>query len=278
MTEQHGQLGVQVEYPRHYAPDVLYPIERRQGRAGLGMGAFCGRDVWNLWELSWLGSNGVPVVATGQLKVPADSPNMVESKSLKLYFNSLNQSQFDSPQAFQECVETDLARCIGTSVELSLYLPDNKSVALTESLETATTEVCIDQGTLIGDDFASALVALIKPEAASLEQHWVSHVFRSLCPVTGQPDWARIDVRVVGAEMDPNALLSYLVAYRNHGGFHEQCVEKIWTDLQRTGGFSEIEVLARFTRRGGIDICPYRVSANAAGKLEGLAKQRAFRQ
>lgn len=278
MTEQHGQLGVQVEYPRHYDPSVLHPIDRKQGRQGLGDGTFSGHDTWNLWELSWLREDGVPVVATGQLRVPADSPFMVESKSLKLYLNSLNQSRFADADGFKQCVEADLSACIAAPVDLELCLSGAGSDAELLPIEQGFAGKSIDQGKLVAHDFDAALSRLIHRDSSELEQHWVSEAFRSLCPVTGQPDWARIDIRVLGAEINPDALLSYLVAYRNHGGFHEQCVEKIWADLQRQGGFAELEVLARFTRRGGIDICPYRSSRSNGGRLKGLSRARAFRQ
>lgn len=273
MSEQHGQLGVQVEYPRDYSPDVLHPIDRQQGRSELVHSQFVGHDLWNLWELSWLGENGIPVVATGQLFVPADSPFMVESKSLKLYLNSLNLTRFGSPQAFQECVEKDLSQCIGAPVSLSL-----KSSRDVNPQPAASQAKCIDSGELISQDFDSALANLIADAELSQEQHWESHVFRSLCPVTGQPDWASIDLRCVGPSVNPDALLSYLVAFREHGGFHEQCVERIWSDLMRFGQFTELEVLARFTRRGGIDICPYRSSSEESGVLWDRSRQRAFRQ
>ena len=278
MSEQHGQLGVQVEYPHSYDPSVLHPIDRGLGRAELGGILFYGQDLWNLWELSWLREDGVPVIATGQLNVPADSPFMVESKSLKLYLNSLNQSRFSTPQGFQQCVESDVSACVGTDVELRFTLSEADAQAAGSAAGGFTEGQSIDGGQLIADEFDVALANLIRPDNGELEQHWVSEAFRSLCPVTGQPDWARIDVRAVGAEIDPDALLSYLVAYRNHGGFHEQCVEKIWTDLQNQGDFAELEVLARFTRRGGIDICPYRSGVEDGGPLKALARQRAFRQ
>ncbi|GAB3276912.1 NADPH-dependent 7-cyano-7-deazaguanine reductase QueF [Parahaliea aestuarii] len=248
-------LGRQVPVSEHYAPELLYPIPRRLARDALGIDAsalpFEGVDLWHAYELSWLDGQGRPVSRVGRFSVPAHSANLVESKSFKLYLNSLNQESFESDDEAVQRICTDLSAAAGAEVGLTLFAPDDPGLA-----GQALPGACLDDlpgRWRAGEPDASQLA---QGRAGAMEVH--THLLRSLCPVTGQPDWASVWIAMTGASVDGVSLLNYLLAYRNHQEFHEQCVERIFLDLQSACAPAELHVQAFYTRRGGLDITPFR--------------------
>lgn len=251
-------LGKATEYQSHYAPELLFPIPRQLKRSEIGIVdvalPFVGEDWWNAYELSWLNPKGKPVVAVGSFRVPADSPNLIESKSFKLYLNSFNQTSFPTTEAVSATMARDLSAAAGRPVEVSLQ-------AL--SAGPAAT-IGIPQGTLIDDldiacdRYQPAPELLATTSGEVVEETLYSHLLKSNCLVTGQPDWAMVVIRYRGRPIDRAGLLRYIVSFRNHNEFHEQCVERIFTDLQAHCQPEALAVHARYTRRGGLDINPFR--------------------
>lgn len=246
-------LGREVAYPRQYDPALLFPIPRAAGRQGLPLAGalpFVGHDRWHAYELSWLDARGKPVVATATLTVPASTPNLVESKSLKLYLNSLNGARFDAAEAARATIATDVSRAAGGPVEVAVGLPplsDAADAVAIDDLDVAIDRYGPPDPTLLdtaGDDIA--------------EETLRSALLKSNCPVTGQPDWATLDIAYRGPRIDRASLLRYLVSFREHAGFHEQCVEQIFVDLLARCRPQALSVEARYTRRGGLDINPWR--------------------
>jgi len=249
-------LGREVAYPRHYDPGLLFPIARTLGRAEIGIGdalPFIGHDRWHAYELGWLDGRGKPVVATATLTVPADSPNLVESKSLKLYLNSLNHTRFDSADAVRTRVIADLSASAGAPVDVVFALPAMAdAVQDGDSIDGLDVEIA-----RYGPPDASLLAA----DAGDIvEERLQSALLKSNCPVTGQPDWASLHVAYRGPRIDRVALLRYLVSFRDHAEFHEQCVERVFVDLLARCGCTALSVEARYTRRGGLDINPWRAT------------------
>lgn len=260
-----GVLGRAVDYPRQYDAGLLFPIARALGRAPLGIdeGAlpFIGNDRWHAYELSWLDARGKPRVATATITVPADTPNLVESKSLKLYLNALNATRFDSDAALRACIARDLAQAAGGAVDVAFGLPPFDAGGPGVSLDELDIE--LDH---YGPPRAEFLVA---DPRVSCAETLTSALLKSNCPVTGQPDWARVSIAYRGAHIDREGLLRYLVSFRDHAGFHEQCVERIFVDLLRHARPEALSVEARYTRRGGLDINPWRATPGHARPAAG---------
>jgi 7-cyano-7-deazaguanine reductase len=255
-------LGRQVDYPQSPDARVLFPIARSQSRSELGLDAhalpFTGTDIWNAYELSWLDARGKPRVAIGEIRVPADSPNLIESKSLKLYLNGYAQTRFEQPSALCADVARDLSAAAGATVEVALIeareFPSQKIAELPgASLDDLELEVA-DYGPPQPEHLR------VHAHARQVEEALTTQLFRSNCPVTGQPDWAALQIRYAGAPLDHAGLLRYLISYRNHCGFHEACVERIFTDITARCAPRALSVYARFTRRGGLDINPWRAT------------------
>jgi len=253
-------LGREVAYPRHYDPGLLFPIARTLGRAEIGIGAalpFIGHDRWHAYELSWLDTRGKPVVATATITVPGDSPHLVESKSLKLYLNSLNHTRFDDADAVRARVVDDLSQAAGADVDVVFGLPAMADVARDgTSIDSLDVEI-----TSYGPPDASLLVA---DAGEIVDEHLSSALLKSNCPVTGQPDWASLHIAYRGPRIDRAALLRYLVSFRDHAEFHEQCVERVFVDLLARCRPETLSVEARYTRRGGLDINPWRATPGHA--------------
>ncbi|HEX4854012.1 NADPH-dependent 7-cyano-7-deazaguanine reductase QueF [Arenimonas sp.] len=253
-------LGKAVEYGNDYDPSLLFPIARATQRAALGLGEelpFVGVDFWNAYELSWLDGRGKPRVALAEFRVQAASPNIIESKSFKLYLGSYAQARFSDTDALRAQLVRDLSEASGAPVSVVLTPASTNNTALIETLE----------GDLIDDlpieishygpprpDFLSS-----DPELKA-DEILVSHLLKSNCPVTGQPDWASVQIRYAGPRIARDGLLRYLVSYRNHSDFHEQCVERIFMDLMQHCAPTRLAVYARYTRRGGLDINPFRAT------------------
>jgi len=253
-------LGRNVDYPREYDAGLLFPIPRAQGRGALGIegGAlpFVGHDRWHAYEVSWLDRRGKPVVAALTFEVPAETPSLVESKSLKLYLNAFNATRFDDAAAVRELIARDLSRAAGgpVSVRDGVVAPETGSNAV----DLDTLDVAIE---CYGPPDASLLHA---DPSTAVEETLRSALLKSNCPVTGQPDWASVHVAYAGPRIDHAGLLRYLVSFRDHCEFHEQCVERVFTDLVARCAPQWLSVEARYTRRGGIDINPWRATPGIA--------------
>ena len=252
-------LGKSSAYVATYSPEQLFPIPRAPKWAELGLTAetlpYGGVDIWNCYELSWLLPSGKPVVAIGEFCIPADSPNIIESKSFKLYLNSLNQSVFQSRQALVDVMTRDLSAAAGKPVGVRLRTLDE----VAEEGIAALDGLCIDDLDVTIEDYDSPRPELLRSDSGrQIEERVYSHLLKSNCPVTGQPDWGTVVIEYRGAALDHGSLLAYLVSFRQHADFHEQCVERIFLDLQRVLTPDRLSVHARYVRRGGLDINPYR--------------------
>jgi 7-cyano-7-deazaguanine reductase len=252
-------LGRAAKYPERHDPALLFSIERAPQRALLGFdGAppFGGVDLWTAYELSWLDAAGKPQVAIATFAVPADSPRLVESKSVKLYLAGLNLTRFGAESDVAATLARDLGRAVGAAIEVTLTPPHGNG-----SLPYADLSgICIDALPIAVERYEPSPEALVTGGPMGSETLY-SRLFRSVCPVTGQPDYACVQVDYRGTRIDRAGLLRYLVSFRRHPGFHEHCVERIFTDVWRRCRPEALAVYARFTRRGGIDINPYRSSA-----------------
>lgn len=259
MTVENSQLGKDTNYPTTYQPEILFPISRAEAREQYAHvdGIYKGKDWWHVFEISWLNAKGIPQVAIGRITLPANSPNLIESKSLKLYFNSMNFTQFDSQQAFIATVEKDLSASAQAPVTLTLYQADELDIAQPQG-------ICIDDQEpdhLVNHPDASLLAFdQANNYEKSDEIQLYSHLLRSNCPVTGQPDWGTVFIRYQGKKPCYKSLLAYIISYRQHNGFHEQCVEQIFADIWQNLKPEKLMVYATYTRRGGLDINPCRVS------------------
>ncbi|MDN6859138.1 NADPH-dependent 7-cyano-7-deazaguanine reductase QueF [Pseudomonas sp. CAN2814] len=271
---EHSPLGKSSEYVSSYAPELLFPISRTTKWAELGLTAetlpYQGVDLWNCYELSWLTASGKPVVAIGEFAIPAQSPNIIESKSFKLYLNSLNQTAFDNADAVRAVMERDLSAAAGAPVGVRVRGLD----------EVASEGVAVIAGTCVDDlDVAVESYDHPRPEllrcddTRRVDEVLYSHLLKSNCPVTGQPDWGTLVVEYSGPALDAASLLAYVVSFRQHQDFHEQCVERIYLDLQRLLQPTRLTVYARYVRRGGLDINPYRSSEAVQPDNRRLVRQ-----
>lgn len=249
-------LGRDTGYPDQYDAAILCPIARRPSRESLGIEGntlpFYGEDIWNAYELSWLDPRGKPVVAQAEFRVPVDTPAIIESKSLKLYLNSLNQTRFESQRQVRDTLARDLSATAGGRV--AVKLSELSAVPIVELPGQSLDSLAIDVTEYrVNPDYLHAA-----DETADEQLH--SHLLRSLCPVTGQPDWASLLIVYRGPAIDHRGLLRYIVSYRQHRAFHEQCVERIFRDIHVRCRPQKLLVYARYLRRGGLDINPLRSS------------------
>lgn len=254
-------LGQDTDYPKAFDPSLLFAIPREQARQGIGLSAssapFVGYDEWTLYELAWRDTEGSPQMAMGLLSVPASSECIVESKSLKLYANSLYYQCFQSDEALVEQIQTDLNAALNTEVQFQLLELDNphgQPVRGNDDFQS------LDHFSVNPSQHAAARLCLSSKSALS-DQKYKTNRFRSLCPVTGQPDWASIYISLHANQIDQASLAQYLAGYSEHQGFHENCVERIYLELLEQFQPRHLCVAARYTRRGGIDINPVRASS-----------------
>lgn len=262
---EHSPLGRSATYPDQYDASLLFPLARAENRAALGLAEgdalpFTGEDEWHGYELSWLNARGKPVVAVGRFRLPADAPGLIESKSFKLYLNSFNQTRFASGEEVAATLERDLSAAVGGRVSVDLLTVDDDALTprrlpgeCIDELDIAISDYTPDPDHL-GVEGGSAA------DADIVEETLHSHLLKSNCPVTGQPDWGSVMVRYRGPKLDREGLLRYLVGFRLQQGFHEHCVEQIFTDLVAKAAPEELLVLARYVRRGGLDISPWRAT------------------
>jgi 7-cyano-7-deazaguanine reductase len=254
-------LGKPAAYATQRDAGLLFPIARAGERARLGYGEgelpFLGVDIWNAYEFSWLDARGKPRVALAEFRVPAESPNIIESKSFKLYLNSYAQTRVPDTDTLREWLCEDLSAAAGDTVSVQLGTPTSK-----ESLQLLQLEgELIDDLPITIDHYGPPKPELLygNPDAV-VEERLVTHLFKSNCPVTGQPDWASLQLHYEGPRLGRDGLLRYLVSFREHADFHEHCVERIFRDLLALPGMAKLSVYARFTRRGGLDINPFRTT------------------
>ncbi|MBZ1349470.1 NADPH-dependent 7-cyano-7-deazaguanine reductase QueF [Alcaligenaceae bacterium LF4-65] len=253
-------LGKITAYPSEYDPGLLFPIPRQTGRADLGVAQdglpFVGWDLWNAYEVSWLTPNGLPRVALLRVQVNALSTNIIESKSFKLYLNSLNQTRFSSSQLLLETLAKDLSAVCGNPVLLSLI----ESADFAEQRISEPTGICLDDQDVVIDCYTPDDSLLRSTSTEVVKQSVYSRLLKSNCPITNQPDWACVQIDYTGPQIDLRGLLKYIVSFRDHGGFHEHCVERIFTDIMQRCMPTKLSVYARYTRRGGLDINPWRAT------------------
>jgi len=262
-TPEHSPLGKDTAYADRYDPRLLFPIPRADKRAEIGIAEslpFHGVDVWNAYELSWLDLRGKPQVAMAEFRVPVASPHIIESKSFKLYLNGFAQERIADAPTLAAILLHDLSAAAGAVVGVQLLDARASTLPVVDldGLLLDDQDIAIDHYGPPDADFLQA-DTLATPVAETL----VSHLLRSNCPVTGQPDWGSVQIAYRGAPIDHAGLLRYLVSFRTHNEFHEQCVERIFVDLTQRCVPRQLSVYARYTRRGGLDINPFRSSVPA---------------
>lgn len=268
-------LGKQTEYISTYSPELLFPIARVDKWQEMGIEKaqlpFYGEDIWNAYELSWLDAKGKPIVMIGEFRIPCNSPNIIESKSFKLYLNSFNQMRHASADEVLELMRQDLSAAAGADVSVIL-----RQLTDMETLVTQTADYCIDdlevEASLYHPD-ANLLTLADEAEEQIVEEQLVSHLLKSNCPVTNQPDWGSVFIRYKGKQIDHAGLLKYIISFREHTDFHEQCVERIYIDIMRRCKPEALKVNARYVRRGGLDINPYRSSEDTVLPNNRLSRQ-----
>jgi 7-cyano-7-deazaguanine reductase len=261
-----SQLGRPVHYTDQYDPSLLYPIARAGKREEIGIAGappFFGADLWTSYELSWLNPRGKPQVAIGHFTIPCETPNIIESKSLKLYLGSFSGTVFASADAVRDRLRADLSEAVWrgapapSTIGVRLLLPelfDQEPVQELDGLSLDRLDIECTQYTPAPELLKSAV------DEQPVEEVLTSNLLKSNCLVTGQPDWGSIQIRYAGPQIEQGGLLRYLVSFRNHNEFHEQCVERIFMDLWRRCRPTRLAVYARYTRRGGLDINPLRTS------------------
>jgi len=264
-------LGKTTEYISEYAPELLFPIARSEKRDELKSEflQFTGADIWNAYELSWLNNNGLPQVAIAEFSVPSNSSHIIESKSLKLYLNSFNQTKFEDQSQVISTIATDLSIAANAEVKVKLFKPDDDEYFGVKKLEGE----CLDLQSIEVNDYS------YKPEYldtahsdTQVSEVLVSHLLKSNCLITSQPDWASVQIKYRGKKICHEGLLRYLVSFRSHNEFHEQCVERIFSDIKEYCQPERLTVYARYTRRGGLDINPWR--SDYENQLENIRLSR----
>ncbi len=283
---EQSRLGQVTAYPDQYDASLLFPIARAPKRHELGICGevpFLGADMWSAFELSWLNLRGKPQVALAHFTVPCESPNIIESKSFKLYLNSFNNTRFAGVEAVKARLRADLSEAVwrhpagtpgqplASSIGVSVLLPelfDREPVHELDGLSLDRLDIECSHYTP-----APELLTVLAGQAPVTEV-LTSNLLKSNCPVTGQPDWGSVQISYSGAPIEQEGLLRYLVSFRNHNEFHEQCVERIFMDLWRRCQPVRLAVYARYTRRGGLDINPFRTSyAQALPANTRMARQ-----
>jgi len=269
---KHAPLGKQSSYISHYQPGLLFPISRASKRDEIGISSalpFYGNDIWNAFEVSWLNAKGKPIVGAAEFFFPCESPNIIESKSFKLYLNSLNNTSFNSFAEVKKILARDLSEAAGAVVSVKLFPLSHAAVNIAQQFDG----ICLDDLDIACDTYTT------QPEYLATENNAItetlhSDLLKSNCLVTGQPDWGSLQITYTGKQINHAGLLKYIVSFRNHNEFHEQCVERIFMDVMTHCQPEKLFVYARYTRRGGLDINPYRANYS----LNDIENQRLFRQ
>ncbi len=257
-------LGRTTEYCSEYNPNLLQGVPRSLNRNDLSLTAahlpFVGEDVWYGYELSWLNAKGKPVVAVAEFRFLCTSPNIIESKSFKLYLNSFNQSKFSTIEEVEQLLSKDLSLVAGAQAQVMLFHVEScPALAIKHSDKSI---ICIDEADVTIDGYQYQADLLSQAQKAGsgkiITQQLVSHLLKSNCLITNQPDWASVYISYKGKVLNHDVLLKYLISFRQHNEFHEQCVERIFCDLKKHCQLEQLTVFARYTRRGGLDINPFR--------------------
>lgn len=268
------KLGQKTEYASQYDRTLLQPVPRALNRDGLGITESqpftIGADIWTAYEISWLNEKGLPQVAIADIYLDYQSQNLIESKSFKLYLNSFNQSKFTDFNAVQNTMQRDLSECAQGEVKVRL-----NPLAFYDAQKIDTLKGdCIDEQDIEITSYefnADWLKDCVSDEI--VEEHLVSHLLKSNCLITNQPDWGTLQIHYVGKKIDREKLLRYVVSFRQHNEFHEQCVERIFCDLMQYAKPEKLTVYARYTRRGGLDINPFRSNFETLPENLRLARQ-----
>lgn len=270
------KLGQQTYYVDQYDPTLLQGVPRKLNRDQLGITQTQpfsqGGDLWTAYEVSWLNPKGVPQVAIADIYLDFRSEHLIESKSFKLYLNSFNQTKFDDFAQVQHILEQDLAKCAKGNVTVQL----NSLSHYTQQPISAFTGQCIDEQDIEITDYAfnpNWLEKCTCDEDELVEETLVSHLLKSNCLITQQPDWGSVQIHYIGKRLDREKLLRYLISFRQHNEFHEQCVERIFCDLMQYAKPQKLTVYARYTRRGGLDINPFRSNFESIPNNCRLARQ-----
>ena len=260
VTSEHNPLGKASEYKDQYDPSLLFPIARDESWKAHGMDrhevSFFGEDIWNGYEISWLNSKGKPVVCLAEFRIPAATPYLVESKSFKLYLNSYNQSRFADAETVRSMMEHDLSAAAGGQVRVVFHPVD-------ATYPTAPQASCLDDLDIEVTTYEPD-AGLLNNTAGEFDGWLCSHLLKSNCPVTGQPDWGSLFIHYRGQKIDEAGLLGYIVSLRQHQDFHEHCVERTFRDIWLNCQPETLTVYARYVRRGGLDINPFRTSEDGA--------------
>lgn len=249
-------LGKKTEYIEIYTPSLLFPIPRKFARDKIGLPItlpFGGVDVWNGFEISWLSPKGKPQIALAEYFFPCDSDNIIESKSFKLYLNSFNQSTFETIEDVQRTMEKDLTDATKSSVTVKLYHPKH----FTNNSLSEFSGICLDDLDITTETY-KVNSAFLKTSETYAQETVYSNLFKSNCLATGQPDWGSLLIRYSGKAIDHQGLLKYIISYRTHSGFGEHCIEQIYCELAEKCLPEKLTVYGRYTRRGGLDINPFR--------------------
>lgn len=277
----HGVLGETTSYPKNYDASILFAISRSLGRdevlkqTGIQADQLTdGVDVWQAFELSWLNLQGICKVAIARIRIPANSPNIVESKSLKLYLNSLNFTKFGDMAEVQALIQKDLSACVGIKVSVEIVPLGGSGFEVQEPLGICIDEVLDTEGEVIACDDINSAILSQPPVHQVMTYQFHTNLLRSNCPVTSQPDWGTLSVSITtNKALDYQKILRYVLTFRQHNGFHEQCVERIFADLLVNFEPSSLMVQANYTRRGGIDINPVRVLNHALPAVTRQVRQ-----
>ena len=267
-------LGKQVDYEFEYNPGLLQGVPRSLSRDTLDLAnsslPFDGIDTWTGYELSWLNLKGKPNVAILECHVPITSENLIESKSFKLYLNSFNQTKFASAEDVRQVLQADLSACAGEPVEVKLILPEQfTSLQFKEFEGTLLDSLDVE----IEQYSPNTQFLAVAKSGAEVKETLISHLLKSNCLITSQPDWASIQIRYEGKAIEHEGLLKYLISFRQHNEFHEQCVERIYNDIMQHCQPDKLTVCARYTRRGGLDINPFRSNYEAPYANHRQARQ-----
>jgi 7-cyano-7-deazaguanine reductase len=265
-------LGKATSHPDQYAPDTLCRIDRTENRERIGLGGalpFSGVDIWNAWDLTWLDDGGKPQTATAEIRIPADSPGIVESKSMKLYLGSFAMSGYASPDAVRDLIESDVGSCVGAAVSVRI---DTLSSTRARGLQRLPGQ-SLDRTSVECTQWQVSPDLLCTETDEVVSEDLYTDGLRSLCPVTGQPDLGSLLVCYEGPKIDRASLLRYIVSYRRHRDFHENCVERMFVDLLDRCSPHKLIVYARYQRRGGLDINPFRSNFEAPARNLRLWRQ-----
>jgi 7-cyano-7-deazaguanine reductase len=264
-------LGKTSAYINTYTPSLLFPIPRKIKRDEIGIKdqlPFGGIDIWTGYELSWLNAKGKPSVAIAEFRIPCESPNIIESKSFKLYLNSFNNSRFESFDQVRSILEKDLSERVGAQIQVQLFSAEDPTLSFGKLRGISLDNLDVECTQYMPDS------KLLSTSSEVVDEIIFSHLLKSNCLVTGQPDWGSIEIAYRGPKINHEGLLQYIVSLRDHNEFHEQCVERIFCDLNTICKPEWLSVYARYTRRGGLDINPYRVSPGSHPQPENVRLTR----